>query len=407
MAIALTFDDISIIPWHSEILPSESCVKSNLTRNIVLNTPLISAAMDTVTEAAMAIAMAQEGGIGIIHKNLSVYQQVDQVKRVKRFEGGMVSDPVTVTPFLTMADVKRLIEKTGVSSFPVVIQTNQGTNSFEGMLTARDIKFTRCDDVLVRDVMTPAGKTIMADEKMSRESMIELMYKNKVERLPVIRRRDDATSCLVGLITLKDCQLLQQYPLSSRDQAGKLLVGAATGVGDSGFDRAEALIESGVDVIVVDTAHGHSQAVINMVYRMKRAYPGVELIAGNIVTSEAASQLVDAGADAVKVGIGPGCFVPGTKITTQSGIAPIEEVEEGTKVLTHRGRWKKVVGKSTFFDKKEVTSINGIKSTIDHEYYVIHKRHRSSVTDENLHQLAEWIKAKDLTKEYLLIKPKG
>lgn len=302
MTLALTFDDISIIPWHSEVLPSETCVRAPLTRNITLNTPLLSAAMDTVTESAMAIAMAQEGGIGIIHKNLSVRDQVEQVRRVKGYEGGVVANPVTISPDSTIADAKRLIQSTGVSSFPVIYDA---CSEFVGMLTSRDIKFTRCDDVFVKDVMTPRSKIYMADESMSREEMIELMYQKKVERLPVVRRNGN-TPLLVGLITLKDCQLLQQYPLSSRDKTGKLLVGAATGVGDLGFERAEALIEAGTDVIVVDTAHGHNQAVIDMVYRLKKAYPKVELIAGNIVTSSAAYQLIGAGADAVKVGIGPG-----------------------------------------------------------------------------------------------------
>lgn len=332
MTLALTFDDVSIIPWHSEVLPAETCVRSPLTRNITLNTPLISAAMDTVTESAMAIAMAQEGGIGIIHKNLSVQQQVEQIRRVKGFEGGVVAKPVTISPNTTIAEAKKLIQSTGVSSFPVVID-DEICSVFVGMLTSRDIKFTRCDDVLVRDVMTPRSKIYMADESMSREEMIELMYQKKVERLPVVRR-DGNTPILVGLITLKDCQLLHQFPLSSRDKAGKLLVGAATGVGDAGFERAEALIEAGTDVIVVDTAHGHNQAVIDMVYRLKKAYPKVELIAGNIVTSTAAYQLTEAGADAVKVGIGPGSICT-TRVIAGVGVpqfTALQTVAETCKV---------------------------------------------------------------------------
>lgn len=329
MSIALTFDDVSIIPNLSDVCPRQTSVKAKLTNNISLNIPLMSAAMDTVTESAMAIAMAQEGGLGIIHKNLTIQQQVEQVRKVKRFDGGVVSEPTTILPQFTIGMVKSLIQTTGISSFPVVLKYGQhecDPCELVGMLTARDIKFVRDEHALVKDIMTPRDKLWVAEESMSREEMISIMYQHKVERLPVIRMSKAPNSsscnlvpCLVGLITLKDCNLSQQYPLTSRDASGKMLVGAATGVGESGFSRAASLIQAGANIIVVDTAHGHSRAVLDMVYRIKKAYPDVDVIGGNIVTGSAAIDLASAGADAVKVGIGSGSICT-TRVIAGVGI---------------------------------------------------------------------------------------
>jgi IMP dehydrogenase len=232
------------------------------------------------------------------------------------------------------------------------------------------------------------------------------MYQFKVEKMPVVKMEGE-TPILRGLITMKDMEIMDKMPNATRDKERRLMVAAAVGVSEKEKERADELISAGVDALVVDSAHGHSKRVIDMVEWLKSEYPHIGIIAGNVVTAEGVDALYQAGANCVKVGIGPGCFVPGTRITTRSGMVSIEEVEEGTEVMTHRGRWQKVVGKSTFSDKKEVTSINGIESTTDHRYYVLHKRHCSSANDENLHSLAEWIEAKDLTKDYLLIKPKG
>lgn len=407
--IALTFDDVSIIPQYSDILPSEVETSVRLTPKINLNIPIISAAMDTVTEYKMAIALAQLGGLGVIHKNMSIDEQTRQVRMVKRHDGGVVKDPITISGYHKLVGVKELSDLSGISSFPVVMDYTRYDSSKKiliGFLTARDIRFQTDDDITIEEIMTPYSKLVVATEDMSREEMKERMYQFKVEKMPVVKMEGD-TPILRGLITMKDMEIMEKLPNATRDQDRRLVVAAAIGVSEKEKERAEALISAGVDALVVDSAHGHSRGVIQMVGWLSVNYPEIGIIAGNVVTAEGVEALYQAGANCVKVGIGPGCFVPGTRVTTRSGMVPIEEVEGGIEVLTHRGRWKKVVGKSTFNDKKEVTVINGTASTTDHKYYAIHKRHRSSVTDENLHQLAEWIEAKDLTKDYLLIKPRG
>lgn len=407
--IALTFDDISIIPQYSEVLPSEVSTSIQLTPEIKLNVPIISAAMDTVTEYKMAIALAQLGGLGVIHKNMSIDEQTRQVRMVKRHDGGVVKDPITINGYHELNDVKALSEISGISSFPVVMDFTRYDSSKKiliGFLTARDIRFQTDDSITAEQIMTPYSQLVVATDDMSREEMKNLMYQFKVEKMPVVKMEGE-TPILRGLITMKDMEIMDKMPNATRDKERRLVVAAAVGVSEKEKERAGELISAGVDALVVDSAHGHSKRVIDMVEWLKGEYPHIGIIAGNVVTAEGVDALYQAGANCVKVGIGPGCFVPGTRITTRSGMVSIEEVEEGTEVLTHRGRWQKVVGKSTFSDKKEVTSINGIESTTDHRYYVLHKRHCSSANDENLHSLAEWIEAKDLTKDYLLIKPKG
>jgi IMP dehydrogenase len=407
--IALTFDDISIIPQYSEVLPSEVSTSVQLTPEIKLNVPIISAAMDTVTEYKMAIALAQLGGLGVIHKNMSIDEQTRQVRMVKRHDGGVVKDPITINGYHELNDVKALSEISGISSFPVVMDFTRYDSSKKiliGFLTARDIRFQTDDSITAEQIMTPYSQLVVATDDMSREEMKNLMYQFKVEKMPVVKMEGE-TPILRGLITMKDMEIMDKMPNATRDKERRLMVAAAVGVSEKEKERADELISAGVDALVVDSAHGHSKRVIDMVEWLKSEYPHIGIIAGNVVTAEGVDALYQAGANCVKVGIGPGCFVPGTRITTRSGMVSIEEVEEGTEVLTHRGRWQKVVGKSTFSDKKEVTSINGIESTTDHRYYVLHKRHCSSANDENLHSLAEWIEAKDLTKDYLLIKPKG
>lgn len=407
--IALTFDDISIIPQYSEVLPSEVSTSVQLTPEIKLNVPIISAAMDTVTEYKMAIALAQLGGLGVIHKNMSIDEQTRQVRMVKRHDGGVVKDPITINGYHELNDVKALSEISGISSFPVVMDFTRYDSSKKiliGFLTARDIRFQTDDSITAEQIMTPYSQLVVATDDMSREEMKNLMYQFKVEKMPVVKMEGE-TPILRGLITMKDMEIMDKMPNATRDKERRLVVAAAVGVSEKEKERAGELISAGVDALVVDSAHGHSKRVIDMVEWLKSEYPHIGIIAGNVVTAEGVDALYQAGANCVKVGIGPGCFVPGTRITTRSGMVSIEEVEEGTEVMTHRGRWQKVVGKSTFSDKKEVTSINGIESTTDHRYYVLHKRHCSSANDENLHSLAEWIEAKDLTKDYLLIKPKG
>ena len=407
--VALTFDDVSVIPQYSEVLPSEVDTSVRLTPEINLKIPIISAAMDTVTEYKMAIALAQLGGLGVIHKNMSIDKQTSQVMMVKRHDGGIVKDPITVNDYHALSEVIALSEVSGFNSFPVVMNYTRYDSSKKvliGFLTARDIRFQTDDNITVEQIMTPYSKLVVATEEMTRDQMRDLMYQFKVEKMPVVKMEGD-TPILKGLITMKDMEIMDKMPNATRDKDRRLMVAAAVGVSDKEKERVAELVSAGVDALVVDSAHGHSRRVIEMVEWIADNYPEVGIIAGNVVTAEGVEALYQAGANCVKVGIGPGCFVPGTKVTTRNGMTPIEEIDEGAEVLTHRGRWKKVVGKSTFSDKKEVAVVNGIASTTDHKYYVIHKRHKSSVTDDNLHSLAEWIEAKDLTKDYLLIKPKG
>ncbi|WP_109464486.1 IMP dehydrogenase [Albibacillus kandeliae] len=294
---ALTFDDVLLVPAASSVLPSTADTRTRVTRSISLNIPLLSSAMDTVTEARMAIAMAQAGGIGVIHKNLDIEAQSQEVRRVKRFESGIVYNPVTLTPDQTLADAKALTERYGFTGFPVVDDQHRVV----GIVTNRDMRFAQKDETPVRVMMTSENLAILK-EPADRDEAISLMRSRRIEKLLVT----DAKGKLTGLLTLKDTEKAVLNPTACKDDLGRLRVAAATGVGDAGFARTEALIDAGVDIVVIDTAHGHSAGVIEAVDRAKRISNHVQVIAGNVATAEATRALIDAGADAVKVGIGPG-----------------------------------------------------------------------------------------------------
>jgi IMP dehydrogenase len=294
---ALTFDDVLLEPAHSEVLPGEVDLRSRLTREIELGIPLISAAMDTVTEAGLAIAMAQHGGLGVIHRNMDASAQADEVRRVKKFEAGIVVNPIALGPEATLAEALGLMARHGISGIPVV----EGEGRLVGILTNRDVRFATDRDVPVRDLMT-AGDLVTVHEGVGREEAKALLHRHRIEKLLVV----DDDYRLIGLMTVKDIEKAERFPHASKDDQGRLRVGAAIGVGSAGQERAAALIEAGVDVLVLDTAHGHSQGVLNALERIRRLSNAVQLIAGNVATASGAQALIEAGADAVKVGIGPG-----------------------------------------------------------------------------------------------------
>ncbi|MDK3018479.1 IMP dehydrogenase [Pseudodonghicola flavimaris] len=294
---ALTFDDVLLVPAASSVLPSTAITATHVTRRISMNIPLLSSAMDTVTEARMAIAMAQAGGIGVIHKNLDALAQAEEVRRVKRFESGIVYNPITLTPNQTLADAKALSERYGFTGFPVVDEAGRVV----GIVTNRDMRFARDDDTPVHAMMTGDNLAILK-EPADREEAISLMKERRIEKLLVT----DGEGKLTGLLTLKDTEKAVLNPTACKDELGRLRVAAATSVGDAGFERSEALIDAGVDILVIDTAHGHSAGVLDAVTRAKTLSNDVQIIAGNVATSEATRALIGAGADAVKVGIGPG-----------------------------------------------------------------------------------------------------
>ncbi|HYD33572.1 MAG TPA: IMP dehydrogenase [Methylophilaceae bacterium] len=325
---ALTFDDVLLVPAHSNVLPREVDLSTQLTRSIRLNLPLVSAAMDTVTEAPLAIALAQEGGIGIIHKNMSETQQAAHVSRVKRFESGVVVDPVTIQPHMTVRDVLALTQQHKISGLPVV-----DGNKVVGIVTNRDLRFETNLDQPILNIMTPKERLITVNEGTSREEAMKLLHKHRLERVLVVNSNFE----LKGLITVKDIQKSSEHPLACKDSKGRLRVGAAVGVGEGTDERVAALVEAEVDVIVVDTAHGHSQGVLNRVSWIKQRYPNVQVIGGNIATASAARALVDAGADGVKVGIGPGSIcttriVAGVGVPQITAISNVCEALEGTGV---------------------------------------------------------------------------
>jgi len=295
---ALTFDDVLLKPAFSKVLPSDTNTKTKITKKISLEIPIISAAMDTVTESRLAIAMAQCGGLGCIHKNLSIKEQSDEVRKVKKFESGMVNDPLTITPDETLGDALNLMSTFGISGIPVV---KQGGKKLVGIITNRDVRFATDKKQPVKDLMTKTG-LITAKNNISKTDAKNLLHQNKIERIIIV---DNSGNC-IGLMTGKDLEKTKQFPLASKDKDGRLLVASATGVGKDGIKRAESLIEAGSDVITVDTAHGHSLGVINTIKELKKLFANQEIIAGNIATKEAAKALFDAGADAVKIGIGPG-----------------------------------------------------------------------------------------------------
>ncbi|MBO7411895.1 MAG: IMP dehydrogenase, partial [Ottowia sp.] len=320
---ALTFDDVLLVPAASEVLPKDVDLSTQLTRRIRLNLPLLSAAMDTVTESRLAIAMAQEGGIGIVHKNLSAQDQARQVARVKRHESGVLRDPVVITPDYTVLQVKQLSEELGVSGFPVI-----ENGRVVGIVTGRDVRFEDRLDVPVRDIMTPRARLVTVPEGISPQEAKRLLGKHKLERLLIIDDEDR----LKGLITVKDITKQTTFPNAARDDAGRLRVGAAVGVGQGTEERVEALVKAGVDVIVVDTAHGHSKGVIERVRWVKQNWPQVDVVGGNIATAAAARALLDAGADGVKVGIGPGSICT-TRIVAGVGVPQITAIDNVARAL--------------------------------------------------------------------------
>lgn len=325
---ALTFDDVLLVPAHSNVLPREVSLATQLTRNIRLNIPVVSAAMDTVTEAPLAIALAQEGGIGIIHKNMDIAAQAVHVARVKRFESGVVNDPVTIQPHMTVRDVITLTRQHKISGLPVV-----DGKKVVGIVTNRDLRFETNLDQSICNIMTPKERLVTVREGASREEVMALLHQHRLERVLVV---DDAFN-LKGLITVKDIQKSSDHPLACKDEKGRLRVGAAVGVGDGTEERVAALAEAGVDVVVVDTAHGHSQGVLDRVTWVKKNFPQVQVIGGNIATGAAAKALVDAGADGVKVGIGPGSIcttriVAGVGVPQISAVSNVEEALRGTGV---------------------------------------------------------------------------
>lgn len=324
---ALTFDDVLLVPAYSNVLPAQTSLRTKLTRNITLNIPLLSAAMDTVTESRLAIAMAQEGGIGIIHKNLRPSDQAREVARVKRFEAGVLRDPITIPPTMKIREVLALSEHHGISGFPVV----EGSQVV-GIITNRDLRFEEDLDAEARAKMTPRDKLVTVKEDADTAEAKRLMNKHRLERVLVVN--DDFE--LRGLITVKDIQKSHEHPLASKDSQGKLLVGAATGVGPRDEERIELLVAAGVDVLVVDTAHGHSQGILDRVKWIKERFPHVDVIAGNIATAAAALALVEAGADAVKVGIGPGSICT-TRIVAGVGVPQITAISNVAKALEGTG----------------------------------------------------------------------
>ncbi|MCC5792861.1 MAG: IMP dehydrogenase [Legionellaceae bacterium] len=313
---ALTFDDVLLVPAHSTVLPKDVVLQTRLTKNIRLNLPLLSAAMDTVTEARLAIAMAQEGGIGIIHKNMSIKSQANAVRKVKRFESGMVKDPIFVSPSYTVQQLLEVMEKHNFSGMPVV----EG-EQLVGIVTSRDIRFETNLSLPVSAVMTTKENLVTVKEGASQETIRKLLHRHRLEKLLVVN--DDFQ--LRGLITVKDIQKAKENPFASKDGSEQLRVGAAVGVGEGTDERVTALVEAGVDIIVVDTAHGHSQGVLTRVAWIKDHFPQVDVIGGNIATAQAAHDLVAAGADAVKVGIGPGSICT-TRIVTGVGVPQVTAI---------------------------------------------------------------------------------
>ncbi|XER21899.1 IMP dehydrogenase [Fretibacter rubidus] len=322
----LTFDDVLLQPCASDILPADAVLKTQLTKGIAINVPLVSAAMDTVTEAPLAITMAQTGGIGVIHRNLSIEEQAEEVRKVKRFESGMVVNPVTIHPDATRADVKAIGERYNISGIPVV----EDDGTLVGIVTNRDVRFAADPTQKVRNLMTTDLVTVL--EGATEDEARALLHKHRIERLLVV---DDAYKC-VGLITVKDMDKALSHPNACKDAKGRLRVAAASTVGDAGYERCVALIEAGVDALVIDTAHGHSIKVIEQVKRIKAAYPDQQIIAGNIATESAAKALIDAGADALKVGIGPGSICT-TRIVAGVGVPQLTAIIDVCKVAHKAG----------------------------------------------------------------------
>jgi IMP dehydrogenase len=314
---ALTFDDVLLVPAASSILPTETDTRTRLTREVTLDIPLISAAMDTVTESALAIAMAQAGGLGVIHRNLSIAAQADEVRKVKKFEAGMVVNPVTIGPDETLADALKLMADNRISGIPVV---EPRSKRLAGIVTNRDVRFATNAKQKIAELMTK-DKLVTVRENVARDEAMRLLHQHRIEKLLVV---DDAYRC-VGLITVKDIEKSQKFPHACKDDQGRLRVAAATGTGDDGVERGEALFDAGVDVLVVDTAHGHSERVLDAVRRIRRLSNYTQIVAGNVATAEGAAALIEAGADAVKVGIGPGSICT-TRVVAGVGVPQLTAI---------------------------------------------------------------------------------
>ena len=320
---ALTFDDVILSPCYSEVLPSEVDVSVRLTRRITLNIPILSAAMDTVTESRTSIAMAQEGGIGIIHRNLSIPAQAGEVERVKKYESGMIVNPLTVRPGTRVSEALEIMVENDISGLPVV----KPNNTLHGIITNRDIRFEKNMDLKIDKVMTPRKNLVTVKEGTTLQEAKELLHKFKIEKLPVV----DEGFKLRGLITMKDIEKIEKFPKASKDAMGRLLVGAAVGVDKDSQERVDELVAAGCDVIVVDTAHGHSKRVLNSLAKIRKKYPDIDLVAGNIATSEAAEDLIKAGVDCLKVGVGPGSICT-TRVIAGIGVPQITAIRKACSV---------------------------------------------------------------------------
>ena len=325
---ALTFDDVLLVPAHSIVLPNTADLRTHLTKDIVLNIPMASAAMDTVTGARLAIALAQEGGLGFIHKNMSIEQQADKVRRVKKFESGIVTDPVTVRPDMTIAQIKELTFMSGFGGFPVV----DTDGSLMGIITGRDVRFVTDLNMLVHEVMTPKARLVTVHENASREVVQALMQKHRIEKVLIIN--DDFK--LTGMITVKDFQKAESKPNACKDAMGRLRVGAAVGAGAGNEERVAALVAAGVDVLLIDSSHGHSQGVLDRIRDTRKDYPNLQIVGGNVATAKGAEALVEAGVSAVKVGIGPGSICT-TRIVTGCGVPQITAISDAAGALEGSG----------------------------------------------------------------------
>jgi len=325
---ALTFDDVLLVPAHSIVLPNTADLRTHLTKDIVLNIPMASAAMDTVTGARLAIALAQEGGLGFIHKNMSIEQQADKVRRVKKFESGIVTDPVTVRPDMTIAQIKELTFLSGFGGFPVV----DTDGSLMGIITGRDVRFVTDLNMLVHEVMTPKARLVTVHENASREVVQALMQKHRIEKVLIVN--DDFK--LTGMITVKDFQKAESKPNACKDAMGRLRVGAAVGAGAGNEERVAALVAAGVDVLLIDSSHGHSQGVLDRIRDTRKDYPNLQIVGGNVATAKGAEALVEAGVSAVKVGIGPGSICT-TRIVTGCGVPQITAISDAAGALEGSG----------------------------------------------------------------------
>lgn len=325
---ALTFDDVLLVPGHSTVLPHTADLKTQLTRTISLNIPLVSAAMDTVTEASLAIALAQEGGMGFIHKNMTIADQAAHVRKVKKYESGVVTDAVTVTPDTTLGQIRALAVEHGFHGFPVVQQNGE----LVGIITGRDTRAEKDDSKLVTSIMTPKQRLITVKANADSEEILGLMHQHRIEKILVV----DDQFHLRGMITLKDFTKAENKPNACKDELGRLRVGAAVGVGPGTDERIAALVEAGVDVLLIDTSHGHSQGVIDRVTSTRKAYPDLAIIAGNVATAEGAKALASSGVDAVKVGIGPGSICT-TRIVTGCGVPQITAISDAVEALKGTG----------------------------------------------------------------------